>query len=248
VRSRLAEQAEAKMQWLMNESYRQTIEAATPADAATQTTTSTTAEATTTKKGVNKKIIQSHINETITQMGYTCSAPLVPINMVGIVLNERVLCTRCGLMTRYTNENVTDTEILCSAHRDQLFQQQFQKHHTALTQHHQSLLMDPGSLGGGGSGGNKRQKQSLRLTLHPLDICAVPLPMTATTQQAHIETTRCACCRHAHSRCRVQVMGAFFQIISVSLCLQCYNVYKQLYARHTLPPLRVVYTALKGRL
>jgi hypothetical protein len=43
-------------------------------------------------------------------------------------------------------------------------------------------------------------------------------------------------------------MSAFFQITSVTLCQQCYGIYRQLYVKHTLPPLRVVYAALKARL
>src|SRR6201999_3518635 len=59
------------------------------------TSTALTTTQTTRKMNNNKTIISKIVNTTMNQK-FTCASKLMPIDMIGIVVNGKVLCCECG--------------------------------------------------------------------------------------------------------------------------------------------------------
>lgn len=122
----LREQTERKLEWLMQTSVHEMLGGAADVEEPQQSgeaqpdaTAKKTGSATTGKKkdGV-KKLIQQRIDEVIVREGHDCQAPLMRVNMLGIMKNGKVLCTKCGLMTELTNRNMTaDGSVICNRHK-----------------------------------------------------------------------------------------------------------------------------------
>lgn len=68
------------------------------------------------KKVNNNKSIISCMVDTPIKQKYTCSTPLIDIDMIGVIINGNALCCECACMTEVTNSNRHSYGITCSRH------------------------------------------------------------------------------------------------------------------------------------
>lgn len=77
----------------------------------TTPTTTTATKKTNNNKGIISRIVDSAINQK-----YTCGSPLIPVDMIGVIVNGKALCCDCGCMTEVTNSNHHSHGITCMRH------------------------------------------------------------------------------------------------------------------------------------
>ncbi len=65
----------------------------------------------------NKKRILQAVQQPLHQV-YSCQAPMLPVDMVGLVKNGRALCVECGVMTELTSHSMTWRGPNCMRHAD----------------------------------------------------------------------------------------------------------------------------------
>ncbi len=77
---------------------------------------SMTSNASTTKKANTSKNLISRIVDTPMNQKYTCASPLIPIDMIGVNVNGKVLCVDCGCMVEVHNNNAHSYGHTCMRH------------------------------------------------------------------------------------------------------------------------------------
>ena len=68
------------------------------------------------RKMNNNKTIISRIVGSVMHQKYTCASRLVPIDMIGVIVNGKALCVYCGCMTEVHNTNFHSFGITCMRH------------------------------------------------------------------------------------------------------------------------------------
>jgi hypothetical protein len=124
----MREQTERKLEWLMQTTAHEALGGAHEAEEPQQSGGDESAGGSAgspTKKGGGgkkkdgiKKLINQPIDDVIVRPGHDCQSPLMCVNILGIMKNGKVACTKCSLMTEMTNRNMTaDGSVVCGLHK-----------------------------------------------------------------------------------------------------------------------------------
>lgn len=87
----------------------------TSSSSTTSNTASTKTTTSTHKMNDNKNVISKITGAAIHQR-YTCATPLIPVDMIGTMINGKGFCVDCGLMTEVRNNNFHSHGLTCMRH------------------------------------------------------------------------------------------------------------------------------------
>jgi hypothetical protein len=144
-----------------------------------------------------KKIIHNRITDAITKMNFTCQAPLMKVDMIGIYKNGKVYCEVCSLMTEMGNHNkMSDGRITCGRHPE---------------------WFHPPPAPGFTKNGNNQKKDGgagrlpgIKYRLNPIDLIDIKL---------HVKCHFCP----IPSKFRFPVITHLFKIEKICLCKDCFD-------------------------
>lgn len=176
----------------------------------------------TNKKGNKNKAAISKMVDAPIHRKYSCSSRLTPVDMVGIILNGKVLCVDCGCMTMVTNTNLHSYGMTCQRHATP----SHPSDHPVWQIDRSAVKPGPGGRpplsGSSSSDASKRYRQAEYH--HPQDI-------------VYDEKLMCHFCSYFSAILYVPVLGRNYHLEKIPICYAHRHMCKQQFARNNIPSL-----------